>query len=69
MCMACEMFWMEAEAPAPPPKRKSRKAAGANDSFACDAPESEAAAGRKSSKLRVRKARVPKTPKASAARA
>jgi hypothetical protein len=66
MCMACEMFWMEAEEP-PPVVKPKRKAARANDSFACDVPEAEAAAP-KANKPRVRKARAPKIPKVSAAR-
>jgi len=38
MCMACEMFWMDA--PEPAPKRKaSRATARKADDFACDAPE------------------------------
>ena len=70
MCMACEMFWMEAEEPLPVVKPK-RKAARAADAFACDAPGAEADAAPKVSKPtkpRVRKARTPKTLKASAAR-
>ena len=66
MCMACEMFWMEAEEP-PPAIKPKRKAARAEDSFACDMPEAEAATPRPS-KPRVRKARAPKTIKVSAAR-
>ena len=66
MCMACEMFWMEAEEQ-PAVVKPKRKAARANDSFACDAPEAEAAKP-KASKPRVRKARAPKAQKVSAAR-
>jgi hypothetical protein len=64
--MACEMFWMEAEEP-PPVVKPKRKAVRANDSLACDVPETETATP-KASKPRVRKARAPKTPKVSAAR-
>lgn len=40
MCMACEMFWMAPEEPAPKPMRKVRKAkTSPDDAFACDAPE------------------------------
>lgn len=40
MCMACEMFWMDAPEPPPAPKRKARNAAGRDaDAFACDVPE------------------------------
>ena len=40
MCMACEMFWMDAPEPPPAPKRKARKAAARDaDAFACDALE------------------------------
>jgi hypothetical protein len=61
MCMACEMFWMEAEEP-PPVVKPKRKAARATDGFACDVPEAEVATPKAS------KARAPKTPKVSAAR-
>jgi hypothetical protein len=64
--MACEMFWMEAQEP-PPAVKPKRKAARANDSFTCDAPETEAATP-KASKPRVRKARAPKIQKVSVAR-
>lgn len=67
MCMACEMFWMEAEEP-PPVIKPKRQAARAADAFACDVQEADAAAP-KTSKPRVRKARATKTLKASAARA
>jgi hypothetical protein len=64
--MACEMFWMEAEEQ-PPAIKPKRKAARAEDSFACDMPEAEAATP-KATTPRVRKARAPKTIKVSAAR-
>ena len=45
MCMACEMFWMDAPEPPPAPKRKANRATARKaDDFACDAPDIEVTA-------------------------
>ena len=64
MCMACEMFWMDAPEPPPAPKRKaSRAAARKADDFACDVPATAAPVKRRAAaKPRRTKAKSERRP-------
>ena len=59
MCMACEMFWMDAPEPPPAPKRKVRKAPARDaDAFSCDVPNIEVAAVKRRAAAKPRRTKA-----------